>query len=76
MDDDGGSASKRFKKSDDGGNQNRNGKNKRFSTGLKNKDQILKERRRKEKVQSFQNRKKGGKKGGKSGGKRSFKSKK
>jgi hypothetical protein len=29
-------------------------KNKRFGTGLKNKDQIIKERARKEKVQKFQ----------------------
>ena len=36
-------------------------KPKRFlNTGLKNKDQIVKERRRKEKVQSFQNKKRKG----------------
>lgn len=33
-------------------------KPKRFATGLKNKDQILKERRRREKIQKFQKRKK------------------
>lgn len=61
-------ASKKFKNSDGGK------KPKRFATGLKNNDQILKERRRKEKVQKFQKRKKSTK-GGKSRSK-SFKNKK
>ncbi|RNA16152.1 ATP-dependent RNA helicase DDX54 [Brachionus plicatilis] len=50
--DDGPVENKRFKNSD--GTK----KPKRFSTGLKNKDQILKERRRKEKFQKFQKKKK------------------
>ena len=59
--------SKRFKSSDESSFRPNNRGNKRFSAGLKNKDQIVKERARKERVQKFQNRKKAG--GGGGGGK-------
>lgn len=68
LNDDGPVANKKFKSSDTGKKQ------KRFATGLKNNDQILKERRRKEKVQKFQKRKNSSK-GSKSRSK-SFKKKK
>lgn len=68
-----------------GGEKSQQNGKRRISTGLRTKDQILKERNRKAKVQKFQNRKKGGSsKGGgskgwnsknKSSNRRSFKSK-
>ena len=71
-----GSGNKRFRGSDDASNSN--GK-KRFNVGLKNKDQIIKERGRKAKVQKFQNRKKangGGSSGGRGKKGSSFRGKK
>ena len=57
----GGSGGKRFKKDESSGDGNR--KNKRFNTGLKSKDQIMKERNRKRKIQEFQSSRKSGGKG-------------
>jgi hypothetical protein len=54
------SGAKRFKQDDSAGGRGGGNNKKRFNTGLKSNDQIMKERNRKRKVQDFQaNRKKG-----------------
>lgn len=57
---------KRVKSSTSGGDGGAKNGKKRFNLGLKNNDQIMKERNRKEKIKQFQGRKKqGGSKHGK-----------
>ncbi len=74
--DDSGSSNVKKRKFDDSNDySNKNNKNKRFKVGLKNKDQIIKERNRKAKVQAFQN-KRGKRKGGGGGNKKSFRQRK
>jgi len=74
-DDSGPSNGKKRMFNDSNDYSNKNNKNKRFKVGLKNKDQIIKERNRKSKVQAFQN-KRGKKKSGGGGNKKSFRQRK